>query len=160
MEFLSNGLMFALAGAAMAAFFPGLGSSIGVGIVGQGASGVISEDPGKFSKLLILQLIPGTQGFYGLIACLLILQKLGMPGPFAAVSLQTGLAIFCAALPVAIVGWISAIHQGKVSLAAINIVVKKPDEFGKAIVLPAMVETYAILGLLATVLMLNSVTIA
>jgi len=157
-EFLSIGLFFALGGAAIAAFLPGIGSSIGVGIVGQGASGVIAEDPNKFSRLLILQLLPGTQGFYGLIASILILLKLGFPGEFVPVTLASGVAIFCAALPVAFVGWISAIHQGKVSLAAITIAVKKPDEFGRAIVLPAMVETYAILGLLSTILILNSIT--
>ncbi len=160
-EFLSIGLLFALGGAALAALLPGIGSSIGVGIAGQGASGVIAEDPDKFSKLLILQLIPGTQGFYGFIAFLLIMSKLGlMSGTIFPVSLQTGIMIFCAALPVAFVGWISAIHQGKVSLAAITIVVKKPDEFGKAIVLPAMVETYAILSLLTTVLMLININVA
>jgi V/A-type H+-transporting ATPase subunit K len=160
LEFLSIGLFFALGGAALAALLPGIGSSIGVGIVGQGASGVIAEDPEKFSKLLILQLIPGTQGFYGFIASLLIMQKLGIfAGAITEVSLQTGVMIFCAALPVAFVGWISAIHQGKVSLAAINIAVKKPEEFGKASVLPAMVETYAILGLLATILLLWKITV-
>jgi V/A-type H+/Na+-transporting ATPase subunit K len=159
LEFLNFGLTYALAGAAVAAFFPGLGSSIGVGLVGQGASGVVAEDPEKFGRLLILQAIPGTQGIYGLLACFLILAKIGFPGPFVEVSLGTGLALFCAALPVAIVGWISAIHQGKVSLAAINILVKKPDEFGKAIVFPAMVETYAVLGLLATVLMVNNIAL-
>lgn len=160
MEFLSLGLFFAMGGAAMAALLPGIGSAIGVGIAGQGASGVIAEDPDKFSKLLILQLLPGTQGFYGFIASILIMQKLGIfSGPISPVPLEAGVMIFCAALPVAFVGWISAIHQGKVSLSAIAIAVKKPDEFGKAIVLPAMVETYAILGLLATILLLWKITL-
>ena len=61
------GIVFALTGAALAALLAGIGSAIGVGIAGEAAAGVITEDPNKFSKVLVLQLLPGTQGIYGLL---------------------------------------------------------------------------------------------
>ena len=57
------GIVFALLGAAIAVLFAGAGSALGVGIAGQAAAGVVSEDPSKFAKVLIIQLLPGTQGF-------------------------------------------------------------------------------------------------
>ena len=65
MSIWSNlGLVYALLGAAVAVFLAGAGSAIGVGIAGQAASGVVTEDPSKFAKVLIMQLLPGTQGIY------------------------------------------------------------------------------------------------
>ena len=52
------GIVYALLGAAVAVFLSGAGSAIGVGIAGQAASGVVSEDPSKFAKVLIMQLLP------------------------------------------------------------------------------------------------------
>ena len=52
------GVVFALTGAALAALMAGIGSAIGVGIAGEAAAGVITEDPNKFSKVLVLQLPP------------------------------------------------------------------------------------------------------
>ena len=61
------GVVLALLGAVLAALFAGIGSAIGVGIAGEAAAGVVTEDPNKFSKVLVLQLLPGTQGIYGLL---------------------------------------------------------------------------------------------
>jgi V/A-type H+/Na+-transporting ATPase subunit K len=159
LEFMAIGLIYAIVGAALAVFLPGAGSAIGVGIVGQGAAGAIAEDPEKFGKLIILQALPGTQGIYGLLAAFMILTKMGFPGPFVELSLESGMALFGAALPIAFVGLVSAIYQAKVALAGVNILVKKPEEMGKAIILSAMVETYAVLGLLATILLINNITV-
>ena len=49
-------------------------------------------------------------------------------------------------------GLYSAIKQGKAAVASIGLVAKKPDQFGKAMIFPAMVETYAILALLISIL--------
>ena len=52
MSIWSNlGLVYALLGAAVAVFLAGAGSAIGVGIAGQAASGVVTEDPSKFAKV-------------------------------------------------------------------------------------------------------------
>ena len=131
-----------------------------IGIAGQAASGVMSEDPSKFAKVLILQLLPGTQGLYGLIIGFVTLSKIGLLGGGAAeVSVQTGLLILAACLPIGIVGLISGKSQGKTAAAAIGIVAKKPDQFGKAMLFPAMVETYAILALLISFLAVSAIQV-
>lgn len=147
------GIVYALLGAAVAVFLSGAGSALGVGIAGQAASGVVSEDPSKFAKVLILQLLPGTQGLYGLIIGFVTLSKIGLLGGGAAeISVTTGLLILAACLPIGIVGLISGRSQGKTAAASIGIIAKKPDQFGKAMLFPAMVETYAILALLISFL--------
>lgn len=154
------GIVLALLGAAFAVLFAGIGSAIGVGIAGQAASGVVTEDPSKFAKVLVIQLLPGTQGLYGLLVGFVTLSNIGiLGGQPADISLSTGLLIFAACLPIAIVGLISAIYQGKTAVAAIGIVAKKPDQFGKAMLFPAMVETYAILALLVSFLAVQGIPV-
>ena len=147
------GLVYSLLGAAVAVFLAGAGSALGVGIAGQAAAGVVTEDPSKFAKVLVLQLLPGTQGIYRLLVGFLTLSKIGLLGGGAAqIDPQTGLLILAACLPVGIVGLISGKSQGETAAASIGIVAKKPEQFGKAMLFPAMVETYAILALLVSIL--------
>ncbi|MFV0517322.1 MAG: V-type ATP synthase subunit K [Aminipila sp.] len=154
------GIVYALLGAAVAVFLAGAGSAIGVGIAGQAAAGVVTEDPSKFVKVLIMQLLPGTQGLYGLLVGFITLSKVGLlGGGIAPLDVQSGLLILGACLPIGIVGLISGIYQGKTSAASIGIVAKKPDQFAKAMLFPAMVETYAILALLISFLAVNGVQV-
>lgn len=137
-----------------------MGSAYGVGIAGQAAAGVVTEDPGKFAKVLIIQLLPGTQGIYGLLVAFVALAKIGFIGGSPAdLDVQTGLLFLVACLPIAIVGLISARNQGKTAVASIGIVAKKPEQFGKAMLFPAMVETYAILALLISILSVVSISV-
>ena len=152
-ELLQNsGLFFALLGAAVATLMAGIGSAIGVGKAGVAASGVLAEEPSLFGKVLIFQLLPATQGIYGLLVGILILSNVGLIGGVKEVSLLQGMLYFGAALPIAFCGLYSAIYQSKCAVAGIGTVAKKPDQFGKAILMPAMVETYAILALLISML--------
>ncbi len=154
------GIVYALLGAAVAVFLAGTGSAIGVGIAGQAASGVVTEDPSKFAKVLIMQLLPGTQGIYGLLVGFITLSKVRLlGGSVADLDVKTGLLILAAWLPIGIVGLLSAISQGKTAAAAIGIVAKKPDQFGKAMLFPAMVETYAILALLISILAVTAIQV-
>lgn len=154
------GLVYALLGAAAAVFLAGAGSALGVGIAGQAASGVVTEDPSKFAKVLVMQLLPGTQGIYGLLVGFITLSKIGLLGGGAAeLTPETGLLILAACLPVGIVGLISGKSQGQCSAAAIGIIAKKPDQFGKAMLFPAMVETYAILSLLISILGVTAIQV-
>ena len=154
------GIVYALLGAAVAVFLAGTGSAIGVGIAGQAASGVVTEDPSKFAKVLIVQLLPGTQGIYGLLVGFITLSKVGLlGGSVADLDVKTGLLILAACLPIGIVGLLSAISQGKTAAAAIGIVAKKPDQFGKAMLFPATVETYAILALLISILAVTAIQV-
>ena len=61
------GTVIATIGAALAVILSGIGSACGVGMVGEAGAGVVTEDPSKFGQILVLQLLPGTQGIYGLI---------------------------------------------------------------------------------------------
>lgn len=153
------GTALALFGAALATFLPGMGSSKGVGIVGEAASGVIAEDPSKFGQTLLLQALPATQGIYGLLIGFLVLLKVGFVGGDAQVEMTilNGAYIFLSCLPIALVGLYSAIRQGRVAAAGVGVVAKRPEEVSKAMIYAAMVETYAVLALLVSFLMLNGV---
>lgn len=147
------GMVFAVLGMALAALLPGWGSAKGVGLAGQSAAAAVTDEPSLFGKVLVLQLLPGTQGIYGLIIAFITMSQIGLIGGEAPeISLFKGLSYLAACLPIAVVGCISAIHQGRASVASINLVTKRPDQFGKAMIFPAMVETYAILSLLISLL--------
>ena len=49
---------------------------------------------------------------------------------------------------------VSAIAQGRVAASSINILAKKPDDWSKSFIICGIVEFYAILSLLASMLML------
>lgn len=148
-----TGQNLALLGAALAAAFAGMGSAKGVSMVGEAASGLLSEDPSKFGKALILQALPGTQGIYGLITAFLIIFKIGVLGTPVELTVGQGVYFIMAALPIAIVGYFSAIKQAKVAVSGIHLISKRPDEVGKAITSSALVETYAIFALLVSLLL-------
>lgn len=159
MNILTDGNFLAILGASVAAM-AGIGSAMGVAIAGEAASGVVAEDPKKFGSTLILQALPGTQGIYGLLVAFIILNKIGLlSGAMATLTAAQGGYIFAAALPIGIVGIISAIYQGKVAATGIMLISKRPEEIAKAMVYAAMVETYAVLALLASFLMVNGITI-
>ena len=101
--------------------------------------------------------LPGTQCIYGLLVAFITLSQIGVLGGTPIPDVHTGLMYFAACLPIALVGLVSAFHQGKTSVASIGIVAKKPDQFGKAMLFPAMVETYAILALLVSILAVTNI---
>jgi len=155
MGFLESnyGIVFAILGAAVATILPGLGSAKGVGMVGEAAAGVTAEDPSKFSKVLVLQLLPATQGIYGMLTSFLLLNQLGLlSGSIPEISVAKGLAYLLSCLPIAIVGYYSALKQAKTSAAGVSLVAKRPSEMVKGMLFAAMVETYAILALLVSIL--------
>lgn len=146
------GTALALLGAGLAVGLSGTGSAIGVGRAGQAAAGVTAEDPDKFMKCLILQLLPATQGIYGFIIGFLVLLKTGVFGGLQAMSVASGVGILAGCLPIAIAGLFSGMHQGNVAASAIGLVAKRPEESTKGLLMTAMVETYALLGFLASFL--------
>ena len=147
------GIVYSLLGAALAVGLAGIGSSLGIGYAGMASSGLLSEEPEKFGKALILVALPGTQGIYGFLTCILIWRKLGTVEP----TVTNGLLMLAASLPVAIGGLFSGMYQGKVSAAGINVVAKKPDDFIKAVIMSALVETYAVIGLLSSIILLLTI---
>ena len=152
-EFLNlvNGNALAILGACVAVVLACIGSAKGVGMAGEAGAGLLAEDPSKFGGVLVLQLLPGTQGLYGFVIWFFAMfVKMGDN----ILTPQQGFAIFIACLPVAIGGLISAIHQGRVSVAGMNILAKKPEAQGNAMALAIMVEFYAIIPFLASLLLL------
>lgn len=152
------GLAIAIAASGLAAFAGGVGSAVGVSLPAQAAAGVLREDPEKFGSLFLLVVLPGTQGFYGFIAAFLIIVKIGLLGGSpVAPTLAQGVQILFAAVPVAVTGLFSGIYQGKACTSGVYLVSRHAEEVMKAVIFAAMVETYAVLGLLATFFLLNGI---
>jgi V/A-type H+-transporting ATPase subunit K len=151
------GLVFALTGAVLSVTLACIGSAKGVGLASEAASAVIIDDPSKFAKLLILQLLPGTQGLYGLVVAVMILLKIGVLGGTPDISLTAGLLYFVAGLPIGFGGLISAIAQARVAVTGMSIVAKKPSESSKAIISATLVEFYALLSFISSFLMVMNI---
>ncbi|MBC8586993.1 V-type ATP synthase subunit K [Paratissierella segnis] len=153
-EFLieHGGLFFGCLGAVLAVLCPGIGSAKNVGLVGEAASGLIIEEPEKFGRSLVLQLLPGTQGLYGFVIGLLVMGKLN-----TSMELAQGLYLLISCVPVAVVGWLSAIYQGRVAIAGITILAKNGEQATKGIIYAVMVETYALLSFVMSLILVNAV---
>ena len=151
---LQLGLILAYLGAALAVGLACSGSAMGVGIAGQAASGLISEEPDKFGQAMVFQLLPGTQGIYGLLVGFIVLMQVGLFGGGADISITDGALYFCGCMPIAIAGLLSAIAQGKCAAAGIGVFATRPEEQGKAITMVIMVETYAVFSLLISMLII------
>lgn len=147
-----TGQNLAILGAALAATLACIGSAKGVGIVGEAASGMLAEDPSKFSQALLLQALPGTQGIYGFVTAFLIMLKLNVFGSMADISVGQGMYLLAASLPIALVGYFSGIAQGKVAASGVELVSRREGQVIKAITSAALVETYAIFALLVSLL--------
>ncbi|HAL10907.1 MAG: V-type ATP synthase subunit K [Angelakisella sp.] len=156
MSFLESfgGLALALLGGGLAAGLSCVGSAKGTGYAGEAGAGLLCEDPGKFGKVMILQVLPGTQGLYGTVVWFFSIYCIGLLGGVPAIDVTTGLQCFVACMPMALGGLFSAIAQGRVAASSINILAKKPADWSKGLVLCGIVEFYAILSLLASMVML------
>ncbi|MBO0479684.1 V-type ATP synthase subunit K [Vagococcus fluvialis] len=145
----NGGIVFAILGMAIATIFSGIGSAKGVGMTGEAAAVLTTEQPEKFGQALILQLLPGTQGLYGFVIAFFILGKMSPD-----MGMVDGLAMLGASLPIAFTGLSSGIAQGRVAAAGIQILAKKPEHATKGIIFSAMVETYAILGFVISLMLI------
>jgi V/A-type H+-transporting ATPase subunit K len=157
---MDYGLLLGLIGGVLAALLAGIGSAVGIGIAGRTAAGVLSEKPERYPQLFLLVVLPGTQGFYGFVIALFAMLNIGILGGGEAVtvSFSQGLNLAVACLPVAFAGLVSAIHQGKTCASGILMTAKKPELSVKAgVIYAAMVEVYAVLGFLVSLLMVMGV---
>jgi len=148
-----TGDLWAIFGAAIAFIFGGIGCSIGMGRAGQAASGVLTEDTGKFGSVMVLQATNTTQAIYGFVVFFLILAKINEGN----LTVESGLTLFIASLPVAFVGLVSAIFQGHITVACMQLIAKRADSLGRAITLILLVEMFAIIALIVSILIINSV---
>ena len=157
---LSSGLFLAVLGAALAVGLSGVGSAKGVGLVGEAGAGLLTEEPKMFLKVLILQLLPGTQGLYGFIIALMMFNKIGLTsGSIASLTTEQGLLLLAASLPMAIAGFFSAIYQGRVAASGISLIAKQPTQTSRAMMIAALVEFYAVLAFLVSLIAISNIAI-
>ena len=157
---LSSGIFLAVLGAALAVGLSGVGSARGVGLVGEAGTGLLTEEPKMFLKVLVLQLLPGTQGLYGFIIALMMFNKIGLTsGNIVALTAEQGLLLFAASLPMAIAGFFSAIYQGRVAASGISLIAKQPTQTSRAMTLAALVEFYAVLAFLVSLIAVSNISI-
>jgi V/A-type H+-transporting ATPase subunit K len=150
-----GGLALGFLGSGLACGLCCAGSAKGTGLAGESGIGLLGEDPSYFGKVMILQVIPGTQGLYGLVVWFFALLQMGVfGGDPTSLSISDGLRVLAACIPMAIGGCISAPAQGRAAARAINLMARRPDDWSKGIIMCITVEFYAILSLLASFLML------
>ncbi len=132
--YLGLGLMLALAC---------IGSTIGTTIAGNAAEGALKVNPEQSSTYMILSALPATQGLYGFLAFILWLSR-----DFAG----DGLKLFCLGLAVGVICMISAIRQGQVCANGIVGVSQGHNVMTNTMIYAALPEFYAILSLIASIM--------
>ena len=142
------GQIIGIIGVAVCVLLCGIGSALGLYKTGTAAAGVLGEDPKKFGKVLVLVLLPATQGIYGFIIGIIASSSLA-----AGMTVWQGWALFGAGMPMALSGLITGIFQGKSAVNCIYAVGKQESLGGKLIIYPAMIEFYAILGLIISIML-------
>lgn len=148
---MTNGFVVGVLALAACMVLCGTGSALALFKTGSAAAGVIGEDPKKYSKVFVLAVLPATQGIYGFVVALIGTNNLAV-----SMTLEQGLALLMATLPMTLVGFVSAFFQGKTSISSIQAVAKEDSISGKMILFPAMVETYAILALVITIMLFGT----
>ncbi len=153
---MDYGMILALGGAGLAALLAGIGSAIGIGTAGRSATGVLSEKPERYGQMFIMVVLPGTQGFYGFLGAFIVMLKMNFfGGELLQLTPSLGMEVFVSCLPIAFAGLVSAIFQGRVCASGILMAAKRPEMAFKAgVIYAVMVEIYAVLGLLVTILLL------
>ena len=146
------GYTIALIGIALCVLLCGIGSCIGLYKTSTAAAGILGEDPKKFGKVMVLVLLPATQGIYGFI-----IGIIASGGINADMTLAQGWATLAATLPMTFSGLFSAFFQGKSAGNCIYAVGKQESLSGKLIVYPGMIEFYAILGLIISIMLVGGV---
>lgn len=149
---MSSGFAIAMAGIALCVLLCGVGSAIGLYKTGSAAAGVLGENPKKFGKLMVLVLLPATQGIYGFIIAIIASGSL-----VATMGSPEGWSVFGAVMPMALSGLVTGYFQGKSAVNCIYAVGKQDSLSGKLIIYPAMIEFYAILGLIVSILLVSSI---
>ena len=151
---METGFAIAMIGVALCVLLCGVGSAIGLYKTGSAAAGVLGEDPKKFGKVLVLVLLPATQGIYGFIIGIIASSSVT-----AALDVSQGWALVGAVLPMALSGLVTGIFQGKSAVNCIYAVGKQESLGGKLIIYPAMIEFYAILGLIISIMLVALVVV-
>jgi V/A-type H+-transporting ATPase subunit K len=156
--FAQTGFGWVVIGAIIVVTVSCLGSAKGILIASSQAAGILSEKPELFGKLLVLMALPGTQGFYGFICAIMISLRTGIILGNINIPPAIGGAILLVAVGMGVVEYMTALIQARAATAAINLTGKQPEEGGRAILIPALVETYAVIALLISILLITWMT--
>ncbi len=151
----TEGYAIAMAGIALCVLLCGVGSAIGLYKTGSAAAGVLGENPKKYGKVMVLVLLPATQGIYGFVVALIASSAIN--NPEVSMTMAQGWSVFGAVVPMMISGLVTGIFQGKSSVNCIYAVGKQDSLGAKLIVYPAMIEFYAILGLLISIMIMPAI---
>ena len=155
---MSQEIALTLISIAISVSLGAIGSSLGIGAVAKASAGLLSKEPQKFPQSLILSALPSTQAIYGLLFGFVILLQIGLlGGQVATVSMQSALAYIFASMPVGIAGLFSGISQGQIAAAGVKILAKNPDKMSQGVVLAALVESFAIFGLVISLLIASAI---
>ncbi len=151
----TNVQSIAIFGIIIAMGMTGIASSLALGMTGSAAAGATAEKPENFGKNLVLQILPMTQGVYGLLASILLLMGVGLLGGAAvpvgaAVDPQIGMVAIGIGIVVGLTG-LSAFGQAVTASASIGATARNPEVAGKGIIFSVMPETLAIFGLLVAI---------
>jgi V/A-type H+-transporting ATPase subunit K len=135
----------------------GCGSAIGCVIAGSSVIGSIKKRPETFGVNLVLQALPGTQGLYGFVGFMIYSQLLQAQMQAGEWTLLKGAVLFGIGASLGLVNLISAIKQGQVCAAGISAIGSGNNVFGNTLILAAFPEFYAILSLIASIILSNSI---
>ncbi|MCL2587855.1 MAG: V-type ATP synthase subunit K [Oscillospiraceae bacterium] len=158
LSLLGTGL--AILGATLAVGLACFGAAKGSGIAGEASAGLLAEDPSKFSKAMILTVIPGTNGLYGLVTWFMVMAQIGLfTGEVAQLTLIQGLMFFAACVPMMTGGSLAAIAQGRVAAGAVGVLARQDQDWSKGMILCILIEFFSILCLLASFLTIISIPV-
>ena len=153
------GIGLATIGAGLAIGVSGL-TAIGQGIAAGSGAAASSEEPRAFSKSIIFSVLPETQSIYALIVSIIILYSAGLlggaPNFSSTMALLVGIGAIGAGLSIGFAG-LSGIGQGITAAMGIGAFTRRPESFGKSMMLSVMSETFAIFGLLIAILILRAI---
>jgi V/A-type H+-transporting ATPase subunit K len=146
--------VYAFLGVAISVALGAAGSSMGSGAVAKASAGLLSKEPEKFAQTLILSALPSTQALYGLLFGFIILIRTGLIGGELDpnVGIEEGMAFAFAAVPVGVACLFSGIYQGQVAASSVKILAQKPENATQGIILASLVESFAIFGLVISLL--------
>lgn len=152
-----DGVSLSILGAFISVVLAGIGTIIGTYFVASGGAGLVSQNPKAFGPVLLTSALPSSQGIYGFLAAVLILQQGGILGGGTAVSYQAGMSLLFASLPVGLLCLVSGIMQGKTLESGLRIISSNPAEGGKSVILGVLLESMAVFGLLLSILIISNI---
>ncbi len=130
-------------------------SAIGQGIAASSGIGSVKENEKMFGKGILFSVLPETQALYGMIIAILLMTGVSLMSSTIkiGITLEQGLSGIGIGLTIGFAA-ISAVGQGIVSAGSIGATLRDAKAMGKGLVLSVIPETYAIFGLLISILML------